>query len=242
MLTKLKALEAEEAWIALIQHNADSYETYRGYFQYVGIPLEQGNQEAMAKLAEFATQLPKATAPRRLQLTVASVDQFEALVKPYIIKNLVKGVPSLFADLKSLYADQEKQQIIENILESLREEYASASAAPSSSSGAEAEPTTYLWTLYYLSQHYSYLSQPTKALGLLDIALKHTPTLPELHMCKARTLKRSGDLLGAARCQNDARLLDGQDRFLNTKFGKYLLRAGMVEEASSIFGLFTKVY
>ncbi|KAF9559465.1 NMDA receptor-regulated protein 1a [Agrocybe pediades] len=241
LLTKLKAPEADEAWLALIQHNADSYESYRGYFQHLGIPLEQGNKEAVAKLEEFATQLPKATAPRRLQLTVASIDQFESLVKPYIVKNLVKGVPSLFADLKSLYADKEKQQIIETLVESLRKEYASASTSSvTTSSSGESEPTTYLWTLYYLAQHYSYLSQPEKALALLDIVIKHTPTLPELHMCKARTLKRSGDLLGAARCQNDARLLDGQDRFLNTKFGKYLLRAGMVEEASSIFGLFTK--
>ena len=60
-------------------------------------------------------------------------------------------------------------------------------------------------------------------------------------MCKARVLKRSGDLLGAARCLNDARLLDGQDRFLNTKCGKYLLRAGMIEEANVIFAMFTKV-
>jgi len=71
--------------------------------------------------------------------------------------------------------------------------------------------------------------------------MKHTPTLPDLHSLKARILKRCGDFLGAARRANDARLLDGQDRFLNTKCGKYLLRADMVDEASSIFGLFTKV-
>lgn len=153
----------------------------------------------------------------------------------------MKGVPSLFADLKSLYIDKEKQQTIETIVEALRKEYASSSVVPPTSSDACAEPTTYLWTLYYLAQHYSYLSQHDKALSLLDISLQHTPTLPELYMCRARVLKRAGDYLGAARCQNDARLLDGQDRFLNTKFGKYLLRAGMVDEANSIFGMFTKV-
>ena len=154
-------------------------------------------------------------------------------MEPYITRGLTKGIPSLFADLKSLYVDKEKQEVIEAFVEAAREEYATDSPF--------IEPTNYLWTLYFLAQHYSYISQPTKAMSLLDIGLIHTPTLPELHMCKARVLKRSGDLLGAARCLNDARLLDGQDRFLNTKCGKYLLRAGMIEEANTIFAMFTKV-
>lgn len=177
--------------------------------------------------------MPKANAPRRLQLNICSGETFKQLAEPYIIRGLTKGIPSLFADLKSLYVDKEKQAIVEAVVEAAREEY--TKDLPS------IEPTNYLWTLYFLAQHYSYLSQPTKALSLLDIALTHTPTLPELHMCKARVLKRSGDLFGAARCLNDARLLDGQDRFLNTKCGKYLLRAGMIEEANEIFAMFTKV-
>lgn len=133
--------------------------------------------------------------------------------------------------------DKERRQAIEDLVESLSEKNSASSPSPDS----DVEPTTYLWTLYFLAQHYSYLSQHTKALSLLDIALKHTPTLPELHMFKARVLKRNGDYFGAARCLNDARLLDGQDRFLNTKCGKYMLRAGMVDEANTIFGMFTKV-
>ena len=78
-------------------------------------------------------------------------------------------------------------------------------------------------------------------MNLLDLAISHTPTLPELYTCKARVLKRSGDVYGAARSLNDARLLDLQDRFLNTKCAKYRLRAGLSDEAQEIFGLFTKV-
>jgi peptide alpha-N-acetyltransferase len=73
------------------------------------------------------------------------------------------------------------------------------------------------------------------------LAFQHTPTLPELHTCKARILKHAGDLYGAAQCLETARLLDGQDRFLNTKCAKYRLRAGLVDEANEILGLFTKV-
>lgn len=50
-----------------------------------------------------------------------------------------------------------------------------------------------------------------------------------------------GDPWGAVGAFEEARRLDGQDRFLNAKCGKYWLRAGGVDEASEVFGLFTKV-
>ena len=130
--------------------------------------------------------------------------------------------------------------MIERIVDSLREEYTKAPPA-GRNENEEVEPTTYLWTLYFLAQHYSFQSHHGKALEILDTAIEHTPTLPELHMLRGKVLKRAGDNFGAARCVNEARMLDGQDRFLNTKCGKYLLRAGMVDEAMTIFGLFTKV-
>jgi len=60
-------------------------------------------------------------------------------------------------------------------------------------------------------------------------------------MLRARILKRSGDPQGAANAMEEARELDGQDRGLNCKSVKYLIRAGRIEEAESVAGLFTKV-
>lgn len=168
-------------------------------------------------------------------------DEFEELAKPYVLSALTKGIPSLFADIKALYGDPHKQQIIEDIVEALRESLSSEHSPPPPSSGPDEPPTTYLWTLYFLAQHYSFLSKPSRSLSLLNLALQHTPTLPELYTCKARVLKRAGDPYGAAQCLEAARLLDGQDRFLNTKCAKYRLRAGLIEEANEILGLFTKV-
>lgn len=162
-------------------------------------------------------------------------------MKPYLLAALTKGVPSLFVDMKSLYSDSQKQQAIENIVEELRESLVFGNPAPTALPDADEPPTTYLWTLYFLAQHHSFLSRHARALSLLDIAIQHTPTLPEIHTCKARVLKRAGDLLGAARSLESARLLDGQDRFLNTKSAKYRLRAGLIDEANEILGLFTKV-
>jgi peptide alpha-N-acetyltransferase len=79
-----------------------------------------------------------------------------------------------------------------------------------------------------------------RALDLLEVAFKHTPTLPEIYMAKAMVLKRAGDPLGAAYAMEEARLLDGQDRFLNGKAAKYWLRAGNVAKAEELLALFTK--
>ncbi len=164
-------------------------------------------------------------------------DEFKELAESYLVAGLKKGIPSLFADIKSLYDDPQKLEVIESIVETHRGELAAPTPTPESAE----PPTTYLWTLYFLAQHYSHIGQHTRSLGLLEEALNHTPTLPELHMLQARVLKRLGDPFGAARCMDEARVLDLQDRFLNTKCGKYRLRAGMQEEAQEVLGLFTKV-
>ncbi|TFK61909.1 NMDA receptor-regulated protein 1a [Pluteus cervinus] len=238
ILSKLKSDESEAAWRVLIDYNPDSYEYYRGYLSNRGINLDdRADSEAALKiLINFSTELPKAAAPRRLALNVASGDSFKDLAGTYIRSGLTRGIPSLFADLKALYRDEHKKTAVEEIVEAEHTKHAAEQSTPSEDS----EPTTYLWTLYFLAQHYSHLGQYSKALGLLETALTHTPTLPELYTCKARLLKRAGDPIGAAKLLDEARLLDGQDRFLNTKCAKYMLRAGFIEQGNQILGLFTK--
>jgi predicted Zn-dependent protease len=102
-------------------------------------------------------------------------------------------------------------------------------------------PTTLLWTRYFLAQHYSLLNQHQRALELVNAALAHTPSLPDLLTTKARILKRAGDAAGAEEAMRSARELDGQDRFLNGKHAKYLIRVNKVEEAEAVAGLFTRV-
>ncbi|KAG1811751.1 N-terminal acetyltransferase A auxiliary subunit [Suillus subaureus] len=231
--------QADAAWRWLLSQNADGYEYYKGFLANQGIDLANVTDENREKALEmlhgyFNAQF--ATAPRRLALHVATGQEFKDLIKPYLTNALTKGIPSLFADLKPLYGDLVKRQIIEDTVEEFR---ATLATSPPST-GDSIEPTTYLWALYLLAQHHSYLGRHKQALEILDVAITHTPTLPELYMTRARVLKRAGDPHGAARAMNDARLLDGQDRFINTKTGKYLLRAGMVNEADAIFSKFTR--
>ena len=162
-------------------------------------------------------------------------DEFIELATSYLKNGFSRGVPSLFVDLKTLYSDIDKRKAIEEIVTSYKD------SQESNSTDSDESPTAYLWTLYYLSQHHSYLGNQQLALSIIDSALSHTPTLPELYTLRGRILKRAGDPLGAASSLEDARRLDGQDRFLNTKCAKYHLRAGFIEDASDVLGLFTKV-
>jgi hypothetical protein len=175
-----------------------------------------------------------------------SAEDFRPLANVYLYRGLKKGIPSLFVDVKPLYQDTQKLAIVEELVDGYRRslEEGFLPNVPTNDPAAEPDsdvPTVYLWTLYFLAQHFSHIGQHSRALSLLSLAITHTPTLPELHTLRGRILKRLGDYRGASIAVNESRLLDGQDRFLNTKSAKYKLRAGLVEEASDIFGLFTKV-
>ncbi|KAI0064906.1 N-terminal acetyltransferase A auxiliary subunit [Artomyces pyxidatus] len=245
--------ETEQSWRALIQHNPDCPDYYKGLLASKGIDLDNitdsNRAEALQILRDLSTQLPRADTPRRLALDVSIGDEFQELVRDYLLRGLKKGIPSLFVDVKTLYKDTPKWMTIEELVEGFRETQENGgslddpsipSAHSSPPSTSHEAPTTYLWTLYFLAQHHSSRDNHFRALTLITTALTHTPTLPELLTFKGRILKRLGDPVEASVAVNEARLLDGQDRFLNTKAAKYKLRAGLIEDASDILGLFTK--
>ncbi|KAG8902213.1 hypothetical protein FRC00_000547 [Tulasnella sp. 408] len=204
---------------------------------------DETRPKALELFQALSEALPKATSPRRLALDVASGRRafIRSMAEAYLQTGLVRGIPSLFSDVKALYRDTNKQDVIGQLVLDFSSRLGEALASPSTSS-AEYDPTTYVWSLYFLAQHHSYVSptNPETALHFINTALEHTPTLPELYMIKARILKRCGDPIGASQAMEDARELDLQDRFLNTKSAKYLLRDGQIEQANSVLGLFTK--
>ncbi|CCO31073.1 hypothetical protein BN14_05107 [Rhizoctonia solani AG-1 IB] len=208
---------------------------------------EETRAAALALLKKLATQYPGATAPKRLSLDVALGDEFKTLAEAYIWIGLQRGVPSLFVDIKSLYKNDEKRAIVEELVEAflpkLKPEHELKETKPATNGETTPEPpTTYLWALYFLGQHYSYCGNQEKALSLLDTAIGHTPTLPELYTARGRALKRAGDFVGASLAVEAGRLLDGQDRWLNGKSAKYAMRTGRVEDAQNLLGLFTRIF
>ncbi|KAH8928671.1 N-terminal acetyltransferase A, auxiliary subunit [Atractiella rhizophila] len=239
LLNKLQRYEsAEWAWSMLLEENADSRDYILGYLTAktkTQNPLEGESKKATLEcLDELATKFPKTLLIKRMALDLSEGDDFIVRVTSYLQNGLTKGIPSLFPSLKPLLSDPSKQSSILSSVESLRTTY--------EKTAYDEDPMAYVWTLHLLAHLYLYhpTSQPLRALKLLEIALGHTPCLPDLYLAKARVLKHCNNPALAAEVMVQARELDHQDRFLNTKAGKYLLRAGRREDAIEVVKEFTR--
>ncbi|GAA5902731.1 hypothetical protein JCM6882_004052 [Rhodosporidiobolus microsporus] len=244
------------AWETLLGENPESREYIRSMVRAKGGDCDdlspEGRDKALKVLDELADKYPRSNGIKRLTLDLSTGADFRARLTPYLLSSLRKGLPSLFADIKALYKlpsgeGAEKAKVVGEVVEQFRKELEERGAVVTADEGDDDSldsPSTYLWTLYFLSSHHSHPLNPSSsqplALSTLALASSHTPSLPELLTLKARILKRSGDDQGAAKAMEEARELDGQDRFLNSKAAKYAIRAGEWERAEKTVGLFTK--
>ncbi|XP_067000279.2 N-alpha-acetyltransferase 15, NatA auxiliary subunit [Anabrus simplex] len=196
-------------------------------------------REKLQMFLEYQETFPRALAPRRLPLNYASGDEFRAVVDKYLRQGLHKGVPPLFVDLRSLYKDPEKVEIIQTLV--LQYVDMLKKIGRFSEEDAEKEPASaLLWTYYYLAQHYDYLGCTEKALFYIDAAIDHTPTLIELFVTKGRIYKHAGDVVEAYKWLDEAQGLDTADRYINSKCAKYMLRANLIKEAEETCSKFTR--
>ncbi|RKP26093.1 NMDA receptor-regulated protein 1-domain-containing protein, partial [Syncephalis pseudoplumigaleata] len=231
LLRKLNRLdEAKEVYRRLIDENADSRAYIESYLACSGI--DQGGWAC----DQLAAQYPRSHLLKRLPLDYLHDDAFRQRIDVYFKSMLRKGVPSLFANIKSLYTDAQRVDTIEALMLHYQKQLCDGSTLDESATSES--PTTYLWVLFYLAQHFDKLNQQERALKLIDEAIAHTPTLVELYMVKARIVKHLGQPQLAAQIMVQARQLDLQDRFVNSKCTKYLLRNEQAEEAEKTIGLF----
>ncbi|KAG1141209.1 hypothetical protein G6F37_003358 [Rhizopus arrhizus] len=232
-LVKLdKKEEAEKAYRLLISENPHNVKYIKDFLSLKSTASKNDI------LAELFTQYPRSKAIEQLILEHSEGDSFKLKAEASLQSGLRKGVPSLFASMKRYYANAEKQRIIEELIVGYG---ASLEKDGSFGSGLGKEPpTALLWCWYYLAKHYDYHQQFEKALEVINKAIMHTPTVVELYMTKGRILKHSGKAEEAAVVMNEARELDLQDRFINSKCAKYMMRAGKIEEAEKILKLFTR--
>jgi N-alpha-acetyltransferase 15/16, NatA auxiliary subunit len=234
--------DAENAYAALLDRNPDSTAYYDGLISSKG--FGSGDEAAMRELyGLWATKFPRSDLPRRRPLDFLNRDAFRNAADAYLQRMLRKGVPSTFANIKHLYSDASKLQIVED----LAHNYASGgiqlqmngSADPSSTDGASRfRPSA----LYFLAQHYNHhLSRDLpKALKFIDEALELDPNSVDFHQTKARTLKYFGALPEAMEVMEKARSLDERDRAINTKCAKYQLRNDQNEKALETMSKFTR--
>ncbi|KAI9277379.1 NMDA receptor-regulated protein 1-domain-containing protein [Sporodiniella umbellata] len=234
-LVKLdKKEEAEKAYRLLISENPNNISYIKNFLDFKfsqKVPLND-------TLSELFTQYPRSRALEQLILENAEGESFKAKCEASLQNGLRKGIPSLFTFMRKYYSNADKQRTIEELVVSYK---TSLEKDGSFGSSLEKEPpTALLWCLYYLAKHYDHHGQLEKALELINKAIAHSPTVVELYMTKGRILKHSGKAEEAVSAMNDARELDLQDRFINSKCAKYMIRAGQIEAAEKILKLFTR--
>ncbi|XP_041846558.1 LOW QUALITY PROTEIN: N-alpha-acetyltransferase 15, NatA auxiliary subunit-like [Melanotaenia boesemani] len=229
--------EASEVYRRLQERNSENW----AYYQGLEKALKPGSMEEHFRIYEEAwVKFPKGLVPRRLPLNFLTGEKFRECLDTYLRMNFSKGCPPVFTTLKSLYCDREKVMIIEELVVSYESCLKSCRMFSENDDGKEEPPTTLLWVQYFLAQHFDFIGQPNLALEHINTAIDSTPTLIELFLIKAKIYKHAGNIKEAARWMDEAQALDTADRFINSKCAKYMLKAGLVNEAEEMCSKFTR--
>ena len=208
--------------------------------RWVSESLPEGGEEKLKALyAELQRERPRSTICKRLPLDFArDPTYFKEVATAYIVPLVRKGVPSLFADLKPLYADAAKAAALGELFAAWLAALEATGTLPGES--APELPSSIMWIRVLLAQHLDKAGDSSGALAQIDLAIAHTPTLLDLYMIKARVYKHAGALALASEWMDSARQMDLADRYLNTKATRYMLRNNQVDTAAKTIALFTK--
>lgn len=236
--------EAAELYRALLSMNPDNYSYYEGLQKCLGLYRDNGNyssgeiDELDALYKSLAQQYTWSSAVKRIPLDFLQGEKFREAAFNYVRPLLTKGVPSLFSDLSPLYDQPGKADILEQLILELEHSIGTTGKYP----GREEKepPSTLLWTLFFLAQHYDRRGQYDVAISKIDEAIEHTPTVIDLYSVKSRILKHAGDLAAAATLADEARCMDLADRYVNSECVKRMLQADQVSLAEKTAALFTK--
>jgi tetratricopeptide (TPR) repeat protein len=207
------------------------------------------------------TSIAPSRSARKIALTLEPNEAaFRASLDSFMRKMLLDGVPSLCHDICALIkkpddsnptrtvfakdpVDFRANAVCTTALDLVTEYVSNLKSRSSFDSAGEAVadvPTALLWSLYLKCHLLEMCGRHVEALAAVDECVAHTPTALDMHIKRGRILKKLGDVQGAAAVTDQCRKLDLQDRYLNNKATKYLLRANQIEQAMDTIALFTK--
>jgi N-alpha-acetyltransferase 15/16, NatA auxiliary subunit len=240
-----------------IVDNALRLKGTRTLASFLPLTNEQKQTLRAAYQDELSPLYPKSYAIQRIPLVLIH-DQEELVVAldRFCRKDLTKGVPSLCSELACLVLVEKDGvlvkagdpvdimlhptfrsivKLVDGYVENLT---FSNKFAPSDD--LEEAPSTLLWTLYLRAGLYELEADYIKGVQTLDRCLEHTPTAVDAYELKARLLRAAGDIKTAVDTLDHGRDLDRQDRYINNQTTRYMLLAGMEEEALKRISLFTR--
>ncbi|KAJ2350187.1 hypothetical protein GGF43_004317, partial [Coemansia sp. RSA 2618] len=222
----------------LLERNAENDSYIIGYLECNGLDIKcADDQDAIIEVIDsLRQQFPSSNRLRFLPLTFSTGDNFIKAAEQLAKFALRKGIPSLFSSMRTLYADEAKGAALGALMESCTTQLRETKRF---SDSTDDEPASVLlWSIYYLAQHHDYYGDHERALTLIEEAIRSSPDTIETYMIKAKILKHAGDFRGARDTMDYARQQDVGDRYLTTKFIKYLLRIDEVDEAEKTYLLF----
>ncbi|XP_006644372.1 N-terminal acetyltransferase A complex auxiliary subunit NAA15 [Oryza brachyantha] len=236
--------EAEKIYRSLLFMNPDNYKYFIAVQKCLG--LYSGNGQYSADDVDRLSALYKSlkeeygwsSAVKRIPLDFLEGEKFQEAADNYVRPLLTKGVPSLFSDLSPLYEQSGKANILEELFLKLEDSIRTKGCFPGSPHTEP--PSTLMWTLFLISQHYDRRGQYDVALDKIDEAISHTPTVIDLYSIKGKILQHAGNFSAAAALADEARSMDLADRYLNSECVMQMLQADQVGLAEKTAVLFTK--
>jgi len=225
------------------------------------LSLDKKNLLREAYETELSPRFPSSPAVQRIPLTLLESD--EELLKALdgrCRQDLRKGVPSLFSELQSFLwiVDEQsgrfvrpedpvdvKRHPLYKMIIGMVDSYVSclqseSKFAPDDNSDEPPPPSAILWAWYLRAGLHELAGEYAEGMALLDKCIEHTPNAVDVYELKARLLKAAGDVISAVECLDKGRELDLQDRYVNNQTTRYMLQAGMDEQALKTISMFAK--
>jgi tetratricopeptide (TPR) repeat protein len=234
--------DAADEYKALIKRNPEKVDYFMCYEKCKELEQPGKEVERLELYDDITKRVKKTLYPKIAPLFFTTGREFNRRLITVIIEGLRLGLPSLFQTLRPLYDDKEKVNLIHNLMTVFIEniEKNGEDNVHLDSSTSPENPTTVMWTYYFIAHHFDALKDYEKATVFVQKAITHTPTVVELYSCLARIKKHDGDMITAMEYAKRAHELDTADRYVNCKLVKYLMRCGKYEEALDYAGKFTK--
>jgi N-alpha-acetyltransferase 15/16, NatA auxiliary subunit len=220
------------------------------------LTVDQKQTLLEAYKTEIYPEFGQSVSATRVPMNLVEDDRLRNSLDIFIRNGIVKGVPSLCHELSTfLLIEQDGRYELatdpvdimvhakyEMIVELVDGYLSSLQSHNKLLPGDECEepPSTLLWAWYLRAGLHEMVADFAAGIALLDKCIEHTPTAVDVYELKARLLKSAGDIRTAVEVIDSGRDLDRQDRYINNQTTKYMLEAGMEEEALNRISMFTK--
>ncbi|KAM3181665.1 hypothetical protein ACTXT7_013925 [Hymenolepis weldensis] len=244
--------DAEKIVWDLLERNPDCKLYYEIFYKITEAKTkcELSLSDKRKILEKFTSKFTYARLPRLLFLDTLEGDDFSLHVDLFMRKNLRKGVPNLFVQLKRFYSTEERKKILENLFLTYRSNLdAYHTLGPISHGKLQSKeptensiepPSTSLWLNYLIAQHFNYMGQTQRALDVISEEIKTNPTIVDLYTLKADIYREAGDVITASKWMDDAQALDTADRFVNAQCTKCMVQAHRIVDAEAMAAKFTR--